>query len=269
MSIEAFANTASEAVHEAASIDFVFSNHSEENLSRVVEAVIASDGDIIAIEKVLEGSFAMGTTEEKQALSERMTDFIAVDSAIEASASEHFDTEHPFFTQLLDGLKGSGKKIVLIDMGTDDPGYYLHRNDQKALQAYNAKVGEEHTKDDFEAWNAECNDLGLVYQIASARDSEYREHIMADQLASLADENPGQKITVMAGASHTPMGYSLRCGYKVTRTFVPTKEELADYAPGQKMRFSFTIAQMRLLRLHLSELGISTLDENNKVIPNS
>jgi hypothetical protein len=54
------------------SVEFVFSDHSLENLLRVAEAVLATDPDVVAVEKIREGSFGMGTAEEKRQLSERI-----------------------------------------------------------------------------------------------------------------------------------------------------------------------------------------------------
>jgi hypothetical protein len=124
------------------SIEFIYADHSPENLYSVAQAVLASDGDIIAIEKIREGSFGMGTAEEKVALSERMTSFLAADSQINESAAEYFQTDEPFFTALLDGLKGSGKRVVLLDMGTDDPGYSLYRKTQDARRIFRERYQE-------------------------------------------------------------------------------------------------------------------------------
>jgi hypothetical protein len=100
-------------------------------------------------------------------------------------------TEEPFFTRLLEGLRGKDKRIVLIDMGTDDPGYSLYREVREKIQAYAAKLEEDQPHS--EQWQSECSDLLLDYQIASARENEYRELVMENQVRSLAEDNPGKR----------------------------------------------------------------------------
>lgn len=249
---------------QISAIDYVFCNHSEENLARVTDAVLASDGDIIAIEKIREGSFGMGTAEEKRQLSERMTHFIAADSDITQPASEYFETDEPFFTQLLDSLKGSNKRIILIDMGTDDPKYSLYRKTRETATTYVAKIEEDQPQD--EQWQTECDDLRLDYQIAAARENEYREFVMQSQITALVADNPGRKITVMAGAMHTPISYGISRLFDVTRIFVPAAKEAAAYGPGERMRFGRMSSQIRMLRLNLGRFGLSTLDKNAELI---
>ncbi len=244
-----------EQLHTA-SIEFIFCNHARENLIKVANAVLASDGDIIAVEKIREDSFGMGTEEEKQLLSEQMTHFIAPDSDITQSASEYFQTDDPFFGYMLDELKGSGKRIVLIDMGTDSEGYEYRQNSQSTRFAY-AESLQQH------ADNSE--DLQLDSQIAAAQSNEYREHVMKEQLTSLAQANPGLKITVMAGAMHTPMSHNLDPFIRSTRIFVPSDKEEAAYSPGEKMRFEEPWLTERILRFNLEALGLSTIKNTTDV----
>lgn len=235
----------------SASVDFIFVDHSEGNLPRVAQAVLASDGDIIAIEKIREGSFGMGTAEEKAHLSELMTRFIAVDNPIGQSAREYFQTEEPFFTQLLDGLKGSGKQIVLIDMGTDDAGYVHHQRN----------VTARHTCSESLQTNPDASEDSLLdYIIAAAQSYEYREHVMSEQIASLAHAHPEKKITVMAGARHTQLSH--RVG---ARTFVPTEEESATHEHGQRVRFDEVETKIRKIRFNLKKLGLSVLNNDHEV----
>jgi hypothetical protein len=233
------------------SVEFIFADHSESNLGKVADAVLASDGDIIAIEKIREGSFGMGTSEEKVELAERMTRFIAAGSTTAQTASEYFHTDEPFFTKLLDSLKCSGKRIVLLDMGTDDEGYVHYQKGQLARHAYNESV---------EA-SASNEDLFFDYEIATAQSDEYREKVMGDQITSLAEANPSLKITVMAGAMHTPLSHNISSAIKSNRKFVPTDEAIATYAPNEKMHFDRPWSDMRLIRFNLKKFGLSTLPE--------
>lgn len=257
-----YSDTANERPKRAA-IEYVFCDHSPENLSKIVDALIASDGDIIAIEKVREGSFGMGTAEEKADLSRRMTEFLSSGSDITETAAQYFGTDDPLFTKLLDTLRGSDKRIVLIDMGTDDEGYYLRRASQECREAYNRKFNAPVAHDD--TWKAELKELALEYQIASAQECEYRELVMGQQIESLACDNQESKITVMMGALHTPVSYDTNRRPNVSRTFVPTDEAAAAYAPSEKMRFG-SGAGIRALRLNLKTFGLSVLDGDNKLI---
>ncbi len=257
-----YPDTANERPKRAA-IEYVFCEHSLKNLSKIVDALIASDGDIIAIEKVREGSFGMGTAEEKADLSRRMTEFLSSDSDITETAAQYFGTDDPLFTKLLDALRGSDKRIVLIDMGTDDEGYFLREASQECREAYNRKFNAPVAHDD--TWKAELWELADEYQIASARECEYREFVMGEQIESLARDNPESKITVMMGASHTPVSYGKNRQFDVSRTFVPTDEAAAAYAPIEKMRFGSS-TYTRALRLNLNRLGLSVFDEDNKLI---
>lgn len=264
MSPESHTNTPEKL--QQSSIEIVYADHSEANLRKVAEAVLASDGDIIAIEKIREGSFAMGTSEQKAELSARMTDFISSESTITQSASAYFHTKEPFFTTILNRLKGSDKTITLLDMGTDDPGYHLFRKTrQLRLDIYDLN-NSPHDENDLE-WQAKLDDLVLDYQIADAQQFEYREHIMLDQLIQLSQANPGKKITAMMGAAHTWVSHNIPDTIVSSRVFVPSDKEAETYPPSVKMHFAHSVG-MRALRFNLDKLGLSILDENGNLVSN-
>lgn len=242
------------------SIEIVYADHSPDNLPKVVEAVLLSGGDIIAIEKIRENSFGMGTDKEKNELSARMTEFIACDSNITESASSYFKTNEPFFTTLLDSLRGTGKQIVLLDIGTDDPGYVLYRRAAEA--AAKAEIFNDGSLTDTEYNRQQLKDLLLDYQILAAQQYEYREHVMARQLAALAEVNQGKKITAMIGATHTWISHDIsKSGaIDITRVFVPTDKDATTYVPGEKMRYDAPYRDVRVLRFRLAELGLSVMD---------
>lgn len=264
MSHESHTNTPEKP--QQSSIEIVYADHSEGNLRKVAEAVLASNGDIIAIEKIREGSFAMGTSEEKAGLAARMTDFISSESTITESAAAHFHTKEPFFTTLLNRLKGSDKTIALLDMGTDDPGYYLFRKArQLRLDVYDLN-NSPHEENDLE-WQGKLDDLVLDYQIAHAQQFEYREHIMLNQLTQLSQAHPGKKITAMMGASHTWVSHNIPGTIASSRIFVPSDKEAETYPPSVKMHFAHDVG-MRALRFNLDKLGLSILDENGNLVSN-
>jgi hypothetical protein len=90
---------------------------------------------------------------------------------------------------------------------------------------------------------------------------------MANQLAALAEENPGTKITAMMGALHTPVSHELSRRYQTVRTFVPRPEETQSYQPIERMRFDENQDTVRKLRLSLKDMGLSVLDDNNSLVP--
>lgn len=247
------------------SIEIVYADHSPDNLPKVVEAVLLAGGDIIAIEKIRENSFGMGTDKEKNELSARMTEFIACDSNITESASSYFKTNEPFFTTLLDSLRGTGKRITLLDIGTDDPGYALYRETQKAA-AEVAAFNEKRLADSEDSRN-QLEDLMLSYAIFAAQQDEYRERVMANQLSALAEANMGKKITAMIGARHTWISHEISKSQAVdvARVFVPTDEDATTYFLGQKMRYEAPYRDIRVLRVRLAELGLSVVDSNGEL----
>ena len=244
--------------NKAGSIDFIYSDHSLENLPKIAEALINSDGDIIAIEKIREGSFGMGTAEEKAELSRRMTEFLSSKSNITQSASEYLDTNEPLFTALLDRLKGSDKRIVIIDMGTDDPGYAYYRRSVELRLRYAEMIDELERGANIS--EAELDNLEMDYKIAMAQCYEYREHVMEGQLRALTEENPEAKITVMMGASHTPVSHNMKSNFDTSRNFVPTDEDEALYPKGVKMDFGAS-SEIRSIRFRLGEFGLSVVDQ--------
>lgn len=246
------------------SIEIIFVTHSEENLPRVAEAVLASDGDIIAIEKIREGTFGMGTSAQKAELSARMTDFLATDSEITASAAGYFQTDEPFFTAILDALRGTGKQIVLIDMGTDDPGYGLRQKSRAAAESIESL--NDGTLEDTDENREMLDNMMVGYQIASAQEDEYRDHVMRSQLLQLAADNPGKKITAMIGATHTWVSHHMPDDVTTSRVFVPTVEEAARYAPPVKIIYDeYPYNGTRLLRFNLKNIGLSMLDDNGNL----
>jgi len=250
-------------LHEAkedfssASIDFIFADHSPENLPKIIDALVQSDGDIIAIEKIREGTFGMGTTAEKADLSRRMTEFLSSNTPITESAAEYFNTNEPLFTGLLDKLRESGKRIVILDMGTDDPGFSIYKRTVELREEYVRKLRERQQGGNIT--EEELKDLALDCKIAIAQSFEYREHVMENQLKEIAKNNPGQKITVMMGAAHTPVSHTMRSEFDTSRTFVPTDEDELLYPSGVKMRFENNL-HVRMLRFNLNKLGLSVVD---------
>jgi hypothetical protein len=251
---------------QQSSIDIVYADHSEANLPRVAEAVLASNGDIIAIEKVREGSFAMGTSKEKADLSARMTDFISSKNSINESAADYFRTNEPFFTALLDGLKGSDKLITLIDMGTDDPGYYLFRKTRQLKLDILTLRNSLHHENDVKR-QRQIDDLTLDYHIAFAQQLEYREQLMLNQLTQFSKNYPGKKITAMMGASHTWVSHHIPDTMSMSRIFVPAEEDAQTYPRSVKMRYDYDF-DSRALRFSLDKLKLSILDENGNLKTN-
>lgn len=256
-------NTEAHPVHEteksanSTAIDFIYSDHSPENLSKIVDALIESNGDIIALEKIREGSFGTGTVEEKKELSKQMTDFLDPDSTIEESAEEYFPGADPLFVGLLNRLKGSGKQIVIIDMGTDDPGYHYYADSIRLREKYVEKFEEYQQGGDVT--REELENLTFDVRISMAQSYEYREHVIEGQLRELASRNPDAKISVMLGAMHTPVHHGMVNDYDVSRKFIPTDEDEALYSHGVKMRFEHAVP-VRTLRFRLGELGLSVVD---------
>ena len=261
MSVESHTNTPEKP--KESSIEIIYADHSEANLLKVADAVLSSGGDIIAIEKIREGSFGMGTLQEKAELSKRMTDFISPDSAITETAADYFHTDEPFFTTLLDKLKGSGKMVTLLDMGMDDPGYNLFRKTRQLRLSILEQYNMPHQESDND-WRSRLDDLMLDYQIAYAQQFEYRERIMRDQLVGLSQAHPGKKITAMLGAAHTWVSHNLPNSIASSRVFVPTDEEAHMYPPGMKMHFTHDVG-IRALRFNLNSLGLSVLDDDGNL----
>lgn len=228
-------------------VEFVYCDHGKDNLDRVADAVIKSGGDVIAIEKIAEGSFGTGTRQEKADLSEAMTRFISLGSVTQEEAGEYFGIEEPFFEKILNSLRGSGKIIRLIDMATDDKEYDYYREVLLARKRHSESASPE-------------NYQNLV--IASALSNEQREYVMARQIESLVQDNPGSKITVMAGAVHTPISHELRSsGLSVRRIFVPTLEEELNFAgTPEVMRYTGRSRDVRQVRFELSKSGFSTIE---------
>jgi hypothetical protein len=201
-----------------------------------------------------------------------VSEFIAVGADIPQTAKEYFQTDDPFFTRLLDGLKGSGKRVVLIDMGTDDPNYHLRAEDVRANDALNAHIERAGEHPDDKWWRV-YDSLLLEYKIADARSNECREHVMRGQVEELlATSVPGSRITIMAGVVHTPISYrSSQLRYtdidgnpvraSVSRTFVPTAEAEASL-DGSRVRIQFNPRDrdIRHLTQNLKRFGLSTLD---------
>ena len=244
-------------------IEYVLVDHSPENQYKIADILIGLDSDIIAIEKIKQGSFGTGTAEEKNDLSNRMTEFMATGNNITESAAEYFPAAELLFTKLLDTLKGSGKRIVLIDIGTDDEGYYIYERMVELRNEYSEKYHDKSIS------REELKELYLNCQIASAQANEYRESVMKRQIATLAENNPGSKIAVTTGAIHTSVSHDMNQNINTSRIFVPTDDEAATYKHGEKMRFRDGYRYERAIQFNLRSLGLSVLDERGMLIVQS
>jgi hypothetical protein len=238
-----------------AEVDFFFCNHSTENLPKIADALITSDADIFAIEKIREGTFGMGTEQEKKELSERMTSFIAADNPTAQTAGEYFGTQEPLFTLLLDGLKGSGKKIVLLDMGIDNEQFPVYSNRVAVRQSY------IDSQKDPSVTQEELDDLEIDNAIAGAQSNEVREVLMEQQIMQLVEENPDAKISVMVGALHTAISFNMRSLAKTKRHFILSDAEESRLEHGKKIRFSDQGCQSRAMRLKLGNIGLSLVQK--------
>ncbi len=212
-------------VGKNAEIVFVFSEHTPENLQRIADEMITTGADIFAVEKIVPQTFGQGTYEEKQQMGQMLTDIIHGKSDADVATL----TDDPLFRELVTRLKGTDRSIVFLDMGIDDPNFALYEEYQEAKELYSAVTGVDCSREDAALMYDYLVDTG-------ARAYNHREAVMRRQLEQLAKQNPGKRIAVMVGASHSAMSYQPIEGATTSRTFV-VSSIAADRRPGEIVRF--------------------------------
>lgn len=223
--------------------DFVYAHHAPANHARIIDALRASDGDVLAVE-------ATGESRDERRAIERVINR-ALDPRSELRATEigHLlNYGDGFIDRVVTAFEDSGKIFSLIDISSE------HRVTELV-----GHIDQLHGDIIHKMWNgashASLRDSMRAVIDLDARAVTIREQVVLSQLMLLAEHHRDQTITVFQGADHTRTSHALARIAMVHRRFVPLANEPID--DRTSMRFT---AYDRLLRMRLFNKDIPDAD---------
>jgi hypothetical protein len=223
-------------------LKFLFWEHIKKNASRVAEEV--RDCDVIAME------LAGVTPEWRQQLGQAATTFVSsTASASERRKAGKFLKQNSDVFRagpaVLSKLKGSDKRIVYIDMDSEDSrGTSTLHNDlledsNLATERFKrlVKNSKKPSPDDRRSFT------DMV--AANARSDAAREELLVSQIDHLVQSDVGtdERIGILLGAAHTPVFHKLSRRIASERKFIGVAKD------GQKAAYNPTDALVRRVSL--------------------
>jgi hypothetical protein len=171
---------------------FIFCYHTEEFADEI--SVALQDCDTIAIEYA-----GFKSEDERQYWNEMLTNYVssAITPQQNAEIQDEFATSRggDYPSNVLKNLRGSNKRIVLLDMDEDNPNYFYIADYWVANKSYYRAVNNGYSIQ-------KTKEAAVAFLRAATGSFHIREMVMADQLKALG-HTPG-KIGVITGVIHTP-----------------------------------------------------------------
>lgn len=206
-------------------IDFIYAQHNPSNHARIIDALKASDGQILAVE-------AVGESQDERRAVERVVNRV-FDPASELHApdiEQLLEYGDGFIDYIVTAFEDSGKTFSLIDISSE------HRITQLVGHTYRL-----HKTLLEKMWsgvsNAELRAPMRNILKLDAHAVTVRERTVFTQLTTLMSRYPEQHITVFEGADHTRVSHALGRVASVSRVFVPAIEHVTDATAGVTMRY--------------------------------
>lgn len=177
----------------SADYSFVFCYHTTEFADQISTAL--QDCDTVALEYL-----GFQSEAERQSWNEKLTTYVAGTATEQQDADVQDELEKSaggaYLGTILEKLRGTNKKIVLLDIDEDNPNYGSVTDYWAANRAYYGAVGNGSPVD-------EVKQASKAFIQAAVDSFPVREGAMAEQLKGLG-RVPG-KVGVVTGVIHTPI----------------------------------------------------------------
>ncbi len=177
----------------AADYSFVFCYHTSEFADQISDAV--QDCDTVALEYL-----GFQSEDERQAWNEKLTTYVAGTATEQQNADVQDELEKSaggaYLGAILEKLKGTNKRIALLDIDEDNPNYDSVTDYWAANRAYYGAVGNGSPVH-------EVKQASKAFIQAAVDSFPIREAAMAEQLKGLG-QVPG-KVGIITGIIHTPV----------------------------------------------------------------
>lgn len=216
-------------------VRFVFWEHVRGNVKTAVRLV--EDSDVVALEFV-----GFKNSAKRAAFEAYATKYISTDTSPEEKRkAERYlrrnGDRSGVCKTLLDGLQGSNKQIVTVDVNRDDDEYGPVKDSMRQESRLRRSL-ERH------ASNARIGKRMRESSASVAASSGLREELVAEQVKALMEQyaGTGARIAVLLGAAHTPVHHALAASYpNISRVFIKDDHRSHLYPPkdraARKKRF--------------------------------
>jgi hypothetical protein len=204
-------------------LKIVLWEHSPENSAAAADQV--KDCDVLAMEYT-----GFRNDEERQAFDREAT--ICMSSTAGATellhAKNYIKERHRATYELLNGLQGTDKQVITVDMNADHPDAKLEKSLAREERRFRSL---RHSHPESSKLEAPTEKLAA----ARAQIINKREDLVVGQVEGLlADERmQGKKVGLLIGAAHTRVMHKLAAGRNIEHVFVT-----GDYRRNQKQHFN-------------------------------